>query len=237
VDRLRTVQIAGAALLMASTAFAQEIGWLDLTDRHPRERVRTPHAGSGECPGIASFDASPSVDITLMYLDKTSYSIGEEVTYEVNIRNTGKEPIEIPWTPHLGDLEPADPSEPYTYLHAAISLDFVEPDSNRSFSIYAYSYGAADVAGTTRMLRPGQSAFVRARQELDSYEEWWQRRVNDSSGLKVKVSADLLLDKVTYSPGEKSEAATDHSVCIQLFRSKAGTAFDIALFASQDAAK
>jgi hypothetical protein len=227
------VQLAGAAFLAASAAFAQEIGWLDLTDLHRRERIRTPRAVSGECGGGASFDATPSVDITLMYLDKTSYSLEEEVTYEVKIQNTGKEPIEVPWTAHLGDLEPADPSEAYTYLHAAISLDFMEADSNRSFSIYAYSYGAANVAGTTRKLLPGQSAFVRARQELDSYEESWQKRVTDSSGLNVKVSADLLLDKVNYSPGEKSDAATDHSVCVNIFRSKAGTAFDVVLLPSK----
>jgi hypothetical protein len=228
------VQIAGAALMVASTAFSQEIGWLDLTDLHPRERIRSPHASSGECGGIASFASSPSVDVTLMNLDKTSYSIGEEVTYEVKIQNTGKLPIEIPWTAHLGDLEPADPSEPYSYLNATtISLDFATPDSSHSFSIYAYSYGAANVAGTTRTLLPGESAFVRARQTLDSYEEWWQKTISDSSGLNVKVSADFLLGKVLYSPGEKSDAATDHSVCIQIFRSKGGTAFDISLLPAQ----
>jgi uncharacterized repeat protein (TIGR01451 family) len=223
------VLIAGAALMVARTAFTQEIGWLDLTDLHPRERIRSPHAVGGECGGSASFDSSPSVDVTLMYLDKTSYSLGEEVTYEVKIQNTGKVPIEIPWTVHLGDLEPADPSEAYTYLHATVSLDFVEADSNRSFSIYANSYGAANIAGTTRKLLPGESAFVRARQKLDSYEEWWQKKINDSSGVNVIVSADLLLNKVIYSPGEKTDDATDHSVCVQLFRAKAGRAFDIML--------
>jgi hypothetical protein len=220
-------------LMVASAAFSQEIGWLDLTDLHPRQRIRSPRASSGECGGIASFDSSPSVDVTLMNLDKTSYKIGEEVTYEVKIQNTGKLPLEIPWTAHLGDLEPADPSEPYTYLNATISLDFVEPDSNRSFSIYANSYGAANVAGSSRKLLPGESAFVRARQKLDSYEEWWQKTISDSSGLNVKVSADFLLNRVLYSPGEKSDAATDHSVCIQIFRSKGGTAFDISLLPAQ----
>ena len=227
--RLRKLQIAGAALLVANTAFTQEIGWLDLTDLHPRERIRSPHSRSGECGGGASFDNSPQVDITLMYLDKASYSLGEEVTYEVKIQNTGKEPIEIPWTAHLGDLEPTDATEPYTYLDATVTLDFATPDSSHSFSIYAYSYGAENIAGTTRKLLPGESAFVRARQQLDSYEEWLQKSSKDSSELNVMVSADLFMNKVNYAPGEKDDAGTDHSACINIFRHKAGTPFDVVL--------
>ena len=41
----------------------------------------------------------------LAYLDKTSYSMGEEITFEVKIQNTGREAIEMPWTSHLGDLD------------------------------------------------------------------------------------------------------------------------------------
>ena len=228
MNRLRVGQLGGVAFVVASAVFAQEIGWLDLTDLHPRERIRSPHAGSGGCGGGAGFEPILSANITLMYIDRTSYSVGEEVTYEVKIQNTGKEPIEIPWTPHLGDLEPGDPSESYTYLHAAISLDFTEPYSNRSFSIYANSYGSSDVAGTTRKLLPGETVFVRARQQLQTYEEWWQRRINDSSPLNVKVSANLMLNKVTYSPGEKSDAAIDQSVCIPV-RTRTGASLDAAL--------
>jgi hypothetical protein len=126
VNRLSVGQLGGVAFLVASAVFAQEIGSSDLTDLHPRERIRLPHAGSGACGGT-DFEPSLSANIALMYLDRTSYSVGEEVTYEVKVQNAGKEPIEIPWTPHLGDLEPGDPSESYTYLHAAISLDFTEP--------------------------------------------------------------------------------------------------------------
>ena len=221
-------QLGGVAFLVASATLAQEIGWLDLTDLHPRDRIRTPHAGSGECGGGAGFEPTLSASITLTHLDKPSYSAGEEVTYEVKIQNTGKEPIEIPWTPHLGDLEPADSSQSYAYLHAAISLDFAEPVSNRSLSIYANSYGASNVAGTTRQLLPGELVFVRARQELDIYEEWWQSKIVESSPLNVKVSANLMLNKVTYSPGEKSDAAIDQSVCIPL-RTTLGAPLDAAL--------
>lgn len=228
MNHLRIGQLGGVAFLIASAALAQEVGWLDLTDLHPRERIRTPHALSVGCGGGEGFEPRFTTSVTLTYLDKTSYSVGEEVTYEVKIQNTGKEPMEIPWTPHLGDLEPADSSQSYTYLDAAISLDFTEPNSNRRFSIYANSYGSPEMAGTTRKLLPGESVFVRARRELQTYEEWWQTTIRESSPLNVRVSANLMLNKVTYNPGEKSGAATDRSVCIPL-RTTLGAPLDTAL--------
>jgi hypothetical protein len=227
VYRLRMGQLGGVVFLVASATLAQGIGWLDLTDLHPRERIRSPHTISGGCGG-GGFEPALSASITLTYLDKISYSVGEEVTYEVKILNTGKEPIEIPWTPHLGDLEPVDPSQSYTYLNAAILLDFTEPVSNRSFSLYAISYGSLNVAGTTRKLLPGESVFVRARQELQTHEEWWHSKIAESSPLKMKVSANLVLNEVTYSPGEKRNAAMDQSVCIPLRRTL-GAPLDVAL--------
>lgn len=214
--RLRMVQLGGVAFLIASVTLAQGIGWLDLTDLHPRERIRTPRTISGRCGGGGS-EPIPSASITLTYLDQTSYSVGEEVTYEVKIQNTGKEPIELPWTPHLGDLEPVDPSQAYTFLDAAILLDFTEPVSNRSFSLCSTSYGSLNMAGTTRTLLPGESVFVRARQKLQAQEEWWQSKIAESSPLKMKVSANLALNEVSYTPGAKRDGM-DQSVCIPLRR-------------------
>jgi hypothetical protein len=80
-----------------------------------------PHAGSSECGGGTGFTPNNEITIALVSLDKASYSLGEEATYEVKVQNSGKEPIEIPWTPHSGDLEPTDSSKSYTFLHAAFS--------------------------------------------------------------------------------------------------------------------
>ena len=225
----RIGRFAGLAFLAVSTTIAQESGWLDLTDLHPRERIRAPHGAGGEIGGGTGIDPTLESTITLVSLDKSSYSMGEEITFEVKVQNTGREAIEIPWTPHLGDLEPAESSQPYTYLHAAISLNFTETDSNRSFSIYANSYGSADVAGTTRKLLPGQWIFVRARQKVEAHEEWWWTKIKDSSPLSVKVSASLMLNKVTYSPGEKNDGAVDRYVCIPL-RTKLDAPADVALW-------
>ena len=71
MNRVRIGLLAGIALLVVCTTVSQETGWLDLTDLHPRERIRAPHAGSLECGGGAGFETSLEANITLMYLDKT----------------------------------------------------------------------------------------------------------------------------------------------------------------------
>lgn len=196
---------------------------------HPRDRIRAPNTFGSSCGGGAGFTPNTEVSIALASLDKASYSLGEEVTYEVKIQNSGKKPVEIPWTPHLGDLEPSDASQSYTFLQAAVSLTFTEPESKRSFSVYADAYGSSDVPGSTRRLLPGEWVFVRARKKVEVYEEWWWTKIRDSSPLNVRASASLMLNKVTYSPGEEGDSGTDQSVCIPL-GTKLGAPVDVVLW-------
>ena len=44
VNRVRIVLLAGAAFCATSLVAAQGIGWLDLTDPHPRGRIRAPQS-------------------------------------------------------------------------------------------------------------------------------------------------------------------------------------------------
>jgi len=229
VNRVRIVLLAGAALFATSLVAGQEIGRLDLADTHPRDRIRAPHGVGSVCGGGSGFTPNIEISVAVVSLDKASYSLGEEVAYEVKIQNSGKEPIEIPWTPHLGDLEPTESSQSYTFLHGAVSLTFTEADSNRSFSIYANSYGSSEIPGSLRKLLPGEWIFVRARQKIETYEEWWWTKIKDSSPLNVRVSANLMLNQVTYSPGEKSDFAMDGSVCIPLV-TKLGAPSDVVLW-------
>jgi len=229
MSRLRIGLLAVAAVLAARTTVAQEISYLDLTDPLPRERIRSPRSGSSGCGGGAGFTASSEIIITLLSLDKHSYSMGEEVTFEVKIQNSSRETIEIPWTPHLGDLEPADSTKTYTYLQAVVALKFTDPIASRSFSVFANFYGSPDVPGSTRELLPGQSILVHVRRKIDVYEEWWWRRVKESPPLTVSASANFLLNRVTYSPNETQSSGTDSSRCIPL-RTKEANQLEVALW-------
>ncbi len=216
MTHLKSIHFAAFFLLAARVALAQGIGWLDLTDTNPRLPIRPPGLGGGECGGGAGYEPAISAKVTLTYLDRTTYSLGDVVTYELKIQNTGKEPIDIPWTPHLADLVPADPSEPYPYLEAVFSLKFTNPVSARSFSLYSDSYGSPNVAGTIRKLPPGESLFVRGRHPIDLYDEEWPRKIAESSPLNVKVTANLTLDSATYTPGKTTDTGREHSKCIPI---------------------
>jgi hypothetical protein len=93
----RLGMIATGVILVASTILAQEVGYLDLTDPVPREPIHSPTGGGvgGYC-GSSGSSALPEVTLTLVNVDKSTYSMGEEVTFEVRVVNTGKKNIEIP---------------------------------------------------------------------------------------------------------------------------------------------
>jgi hypothetical protein len=230
MKRLRIGLFAGAGVLAAGTTLPQEITYLDLIDPLPRERVHSPQGGigGGECVFSGSSPTSDAT-ITLVTLDKGQYSIGEDVTFEAKIQNSGKEKIEMPWTPHLGDLEPADSTKSYAYLQGAVALKFTDPIASRSFSVYANFYGSPDVPGSTRELLPGQSILVRVRRKIDVYEEWWWRRVKESPPLTVNASANFLLNRVTYSPNETQSSGTDISRCTPL-RTTEANQLEVALW-------
>jgi hypothetical protein len=83
VMRLKIGLFALAWVLASQWTVAQESNYLDLTDPLPREPVRAPQSVSGECGGGPGFTANSEATITLLYLDKLSYLMGEDVTFEV----------------------------------------------------------------------------------------------------------------------------------------------------------
>jgi len=217
--------IAAGVALAASTILAQEVGYLDLTDSVPRERMRSPNGGTGGfCGGGGSAStAIPEITLRLVSVDKRAYSMGEEVTFEIRVENTGKESVEIPWTPHLGDLEPGDPTQSYTYRSAVVILNLTDPDSHHSFDLYGNFYGSTDVPGTIQEVRPSQSVLIRTRRRLETFEDWWVKRVKEVQPLPLKASPGLMLNTMTYSPDEKGDwhSASENSQCTPLNTRKA----------------
>ena len=229
VMRLKIGLFALAWVLASQWTVAQESNYLDLTDPLPREPLRVPQSGSGDCGGGPGFTANSEATITLLYLDKLSYLMGEDVTFEVKVQNSGKEAFEIPWTPHLGDLEPSDATETYSYMAGAVSLNFEDPISHHRFAIFGNFYGSASVPGSLRKLEPGQWALIRVRTKIEVFEDWWSTRPKDSQPLNVTASANLLMSRVTYVPGSENGSATQHSTCVP-FPTKEVTQLDVMLW-------
>jgi hypothetical protein len=152
------------------------------------------------------------VTVTVVSLDKTRYRIGEEVTFEIKVMNSGKETIVVPWTPHLGDLEPADTHSSYKYRVGVVLLLFRDPEGIE-FPIWETLYGSLNVAGTLRVLSPGEWFTVRGRKKLEPYHQNWGKKELRESGIVVaNVSGFYRQDRGTYSP---KDGGSDSQCCIQ----------------------
>jgi hypothetical protein len=48
---------------------------------------------------------------TLVWLDRDEYAVGDHQKFEVRIENVGAVPVEMPFSPHLADLQPVMQAE------------------------------------------------------------------------------------------------------------------------------
>lgn len=168
----RAFAIVVLTLPFAFAARAQEVQYIDLTAAPQRVALRFPppevsdngKAGVGRGGGGGSVgDCAPDIrdpHAAAVYLDSVDASeIDPEQPVQVEFRfvNTGRLPLNIPVSPNRTDLQPSDPSVPFSYLSLALSVRL------RDGSIgYVQLYGAGDHKRTTRVLRPGEWIRVKA---------------------------------------------------------------------------
>jgi hypothetical protein len=124
----------------------------------------------------------------------------------------------VPWTPHLGDVEPADEHTTYKYRLGVVELSFSDPEGLH-FSIFENLYGLKNAAGSLRKLLPTQWFTVKGRKKLDIYDQRWGRlEFADSGFVETKVTASYRQDTGTYSPNDGGS----HSLwCVPLSCKKA----------------
>jgi hypothetical protein len=197
------------------SAPAQEIGYVDLTDNNFRERSRQTRTSSGGCAGgpHAVQESQFEVTVTLLSLSKVRYRIGDEVTFEIKVLNSGKKAILVPWTPHFGDLEPADANSSYKYRVGVILLMFKDP-KGLEFSIAESLYGSPDVPGSLRELPPGQWFTVKGQKSIDLRDPKWGKRAFEDLGfVEATVSGFYRQDTGTYS---SRNGGSDSQWCVPL---------------------
>ena len=120
----------------AAVASAQEVQFIDLTREPQRVALRfPPHVSSASGRGFGN-----------------------------RFVNTGRLPISIPVSPHLSDLQPPDPSVPFTYLDLGL---VVRVRGDTGSNAYVRLYGANDQSGTIRELRPGEWIRIKANLKFD----------------------------------------------------------------------
>lgn len=213
---MKLIRVLCGTILLSSavsaSSLAQEIGYVDLTDGPFHESSRHPRTFTGSCGG-GTHSAEPQATVTVLSLDQTILPLGDEVTFELKIQNTGKSSLFVPWTPNLGDLEPLDPKASYKYRVGVVVLNFTDPE-HRAFPVSESLYGSADVSGTLRELVPGQWFSVRARGRAEPYPPNWGRgELRGFGWIDAKVSGYFGEGNDSYSP-EQGGSLTD--VCIPM---------------------
>jgi len=159
--------------LMAGTALCQSEPFLDVTKLSvPRQDDgRLGSAGGGsECliDGPEPCVKPLPIKVTLLRLDKESYSWEEPLLLEIRLENVGDKPVAIPWTVDWR-LRNRSKATANSLLVASVAPLRVHDPSGKSkdlanqrmFTNVAWLYGSTDVPGTFITLPSGGTARIR----------------------------------------------------------------------------
>src|SRR5260370_1344852 len=62
------------------------------------------------------------LEITLLSIDKSSYQMGQEMIYDVVIKNVGRDLVVIPWSPDRDRIQLDEETYPAGYMDANLGL-------------------------------------------------------------------------------------------------------------------
>jgi hypothetical protein len=213
LDRL--LLFAGMAFIAGScVAEAQEIAYLDLTDVTPRVELRHPPAppakcgpkgcvGAGfagmsvSCGGVAA-NETRALKTSLTWLDQLSYRNGDRAEFEAAIENVGTVALDIPWSPHLADLQPRDESANFEVESLSVGL-FLRWGEHYSVSLGSlHVYGTPSHPETILTLGPGESVRLRGTVKI-SLPPRDTMKV-PFPGSDQRAGAGTQLQRIEYSP-------------------------------------
>ena len=202
-------------VLLPCLASAQEVAYLDLTGVTPRVDLRHPPAPPPKCDsnGVCTGSGVGSLAVecgggnarekralltSLIWPDRSEYMDGDSAEIEVSIENVGDVPIEIPWTPHLADLQPEDETSKFHAMNLLIGLFLHWGDGYSTSLGWIYLSGVPEQKETMLTLLPGEWARVRGpiKIELDRGDGF----ALPLPGVEQTATAEFELRQVQYTP-------------------------------------
>lgn len=208
-----------AALANAVICGAQEVGFVDLTQVEARVDLRHPVSESrassmstiGQTkPCFGRVDDAGALRTTLVSLDRSHYQIGDEPVFEVTVENVGARPLKIPFSPHLADLQPKDPSQKFSYRRLDITLWVAAGEQwtgNTGGSVALY--GSDGRPGTMLTLNPGEWVRIVGRGDLElPMDGMGPTRTIDH------LFAQSALDKVEVLMTPTAAASVSREICL-----------------------
>ena len=207
VSIIRLVALVLVIFSSCASLTAQEKAYLDATQTQIRHRIREPVAGSsGFRSGWAEGQKAPPqpLTLTLKILGGSDFARNDIFEYEVQIRNTSKQQVEIPWDLNSADIEPADPQASYQYQTTAIYVH-AKIGENRAISMEGpiLLFGSPSLPSTMIRLEPGEWVRVRATGKVVSSNsnDAWPPSALTSKEADGTLEASLLVNSSSFSPG------------------------------------
>jgi hypothetical protein len=205
------MRIRAATVLLASMGAlcaAQEVLYIDLTSVPQRTELRRPTApppkcnnegqctvagssvGGGVGDGAEDYRDPRALRVSVTSLDSIEYSKNTPVEVEFKLENAGTVPLEVPVSPHLSDLQPADAAEKFDYQSLSLLLQ-------HNLTKALVLYGDPAHPGTLLLLKPGEWIRVRGRTEFTMSDKQWTEAY--AAGEKW-VIGEFWLRRVTFVP-------------------------------------
>lgn len=168
------------ALLFALVLIAQDRYTLDLTV--PRAVPPPPKSSFGCGPRLSAGSEGGGLvvqpvlplAVEIVSLDKSAYTLGEELICLIRLTNVGDKPFRIPWSPDSKyrntDCTEGIKGPPTAALTGSASL-VLESDSGMTRKILLEGlYGRLSIPKTYRTLEPGESASIKFKVKVALYD-------------------------------------------------------------------
>jgi hypothetical protein len=222
----RTLTFAVAAVLVSpclvSACHAQEVAFLDFTKIAMHVDLRRPKATSPVTAGRAgaqqmiacrdSAHPAGSLRTSLVSLDRTSYVVGDEPVFEVTIENTGADPVSIPFSPQLADLQPQDPAKQFAYYELQVAIWIAGENWGTDTGGRVALYGDSDHANTMVTLRPGEWVRVTGRGRLTLGDQLVKLSLSGQPADRVYAQASLYRQETLLTPTQSATAGRE--ICL-----------------------
>ena len=153
---------------------AQEVKYIDVSAVSQRTELRHPpappcengvcggYSGSGVADGAPDVRDPHAIGVYLLGVSPVEITPSEPFEVEFRVLNSGLAPIELPVSPDLSNLQPADESKSFSYFNLALVVSVKEDSRHPALGVVEL-YGATDREGTMVTLRPGEWIHVRAK--------------------------------------------------------------------------
>lgn len=192
--------------LMMLTAFGVQAGWaqevlrLDFTQLNLKNTEPAVHAKTRHFPPQPT-RFTQSIEVELVSIDKSAYTVGDSVTYEVKLRNVSRVPVELPIKPccdGIADFAFNDAD----FVIATLDLGFITQPKTYNYSRAAAVelFGSPLLPDSFLTLAPNQYVRIKAKGKIDPGRFVLSRMPSEQA--PMSVAAGLQVEKWAFIDDE-----------------------------------